>query len=189
MTSSNLRQIVFLSLCLGIFGCSFFKTKYEEIPPDLSPVTPPVVISDSTWGWKLYDIYENQYLFSEAKHHTIFLNIWATWCGPCIAEMPGLHRMYDSLKTEGVELFFVTEESPDTVERFMEKKKFTLPIFFSRDGIPAQLKTGLYPTTYVIDSNGRIVFREKRSAQWDHPSALQAIRRVNRERRYEEEKK
>jgi thiol-disulfide isomerase/thioredoxin len=166
-----------------------FKTKYEEIPPDLNPLTPPVVISDSTWGWKLYDVYGNQYLLSEVKHYTIFLNIWETWCEPCLVELPGLQRMYDSLKTEGIELFFVTEENAEIVRRFVEEKKYTLPVFLSRDGVPNQLRTGAYPTTYVIDSKGRIVFKEMRSAKWDHPSVLAALRKVNEERRHEQDKK
>ncbi len=175
-------------LPLGLFAqdCS---TKYEEISPDLAPLNPSVEISDSTWGWKLYDEYGNQYLFSEAKGRTIFLNSWATWCQPCLAELPGLQRMYDSLKTEGIELFFVTEENSDVVRRFLNKNGYTIPVFFSRDAIPTQLRTGLYPTTFLIDPMGRIVYRVMRSAKWDNQEVLRKIRGVSRERGYEEEGK
>jgi cytochrome c biogenesis protein CcmG, thiol:disulfide interchange protein DsbE len=88
----------------------------------------------------------------------VVLNFWATWCGPCRAEMPAFHNVYAELHERGVEVFAITDEPLDALRGFLEKNRITFPVL-----VDAQRKVfdhyrvnGL-PQTFVIDREGRIV--------------------------------
>jgi thiol-disulfide isomerase/thioredoxin len=101
--------------------------------------------------------------FSEFRGKTIFLNFWATWCPPCIAEMPNIQKLYDDVGNQD-DLVFVMlslDEDPDKARAFVKRKEFDFPIYFLRSRRPGVYNSTAIPTTYVISPEGEIVLEKK----------------------------
>ena len=91
----------------------------------------------------------------------IVLNFWATWCPPCRAELPELAKF--AQRQEGVVAFWGIDlqESPQTVEAFLDEMQIVLPVVYDRDGKAARTFAVRYiPTTIVADAQGIILFRK-----------------------------
>ncbi|MEP3372575.1 MAG: TlpA disulfide reductase family protein [Maribacter dokdonensis] len=95
-----------------------------------------------------------------------FISYWATWCPPCIAELPGIQRLYD-VYGDRVNFLLLTQETPEKVERFVRKKGYELPIYFPKMQAPEVLQENSIPTNYVIDAQGTIIIKETGAADWN----------------------
>ncbi len=107
-------------------------------------------------------------LEAERGRRVIILNFWASWCDPCIREMPDLEKLYRRTKASGVELIAVNEDSREAVVRdFTQRKGITLPVIWDQDErIGKKYGTFRFPETYVIDLDGKIVKKIYGPADW-----------------------
>src|SRR5690606_25216154 len=94
------------------------------------------------------------------KGKTLFINLWATWCPPCRAEMPHIAELYK--KVEGEEslefLMIALDEDFEKSKRYIHDKQFTFPVFHASHGLNGSLQSQSIPTTLVVDPLGKIVF-------------------------------
>lgn len=106
---------------------------------------------------------------SEFEGKTIFLNFWATWCPPCIAEMPNIQSLYESLEQEENIVFVMVslDEDREKARAFMQRKEYTLPVYFLEGRRPGVYNSTVVPTTYVIDPDGNIALEERGMAKYD----------------------
>ncbi|MBT3449020.1 MAG: TlpA family protein disulfide reductase [Bacteroidetes Order II. Incertae sedis bacterium] len=96
-------------------------------------------------------------LLSDYRGKVIFLNFWATWCPPCLAEMPFIQSLYEDVASEDIVFVMVsTDEEVETAQRFIEAKGYTLPIYRLAGRVPAQYDVRTLPTTYVISPSGNM---------------------------------
>lgn len=96
----------------------------------------------------------------------IFLSYWATWCPPCIAELPGIQKLYADYGDK-IEFVLLTNEDKDVVKRFMTKKGYDLPVYNPQMQAPEILYETSVPTNYLIDAKGYIVIKETGAADWN----------------------
>ena len=108
---------------------------------------------------------------SDLKGKALFLNFWATWCGPCRMEMPSMEALYRRFKDRGLEIIAVNvRENQRDVAAFMDKMSLSFPAALdSRGDIAAVYGIEAFPTTYLIDRNGGIVARLVGAINWDVP--------------------
>lgn len=106
----------------------------------------------------------------------VFLNYWATWCGPCRAEMPAIQRLYDKTRDLGVVFLLVSDEKPEKITAYLRKNAFTMPIYRSTKGRPAAFQTQGIPATFILGPDGRVAFSHTGAARWDDDSALAFLR-------------
>ncbi|WP_051285217.1 TlpA family protein disulfide reductase [Aequorivita capsosiphonis] len=118
------------------------------------------------YNWNLSKLDEGAIYLSESKGKVMVINFWATWCPPCVAEMPSFQKLYDSYG-EKVDFYFVTSEGPDKVKKFMDKNGYSLPIFLQSYKAPVALESNALPTTYLISKSGEIVIEETGAADWN----------------------
>src|SRR5581483_9645904 len=117
---------------------------------------------------------------SDYKGKTVLLNFWATWCGPCVKEMPSLDKLQAAMSKEvGKDKFAVLPLSLDgpswrKVKPFYDEQKLAdLGIYFDKKKKAMQaLEVSILPTSVLIDPQGRIVGRLEGDAEWDTPEAL-----------------
>jgi thiol-disulfide isomerase/thioredoxin len=95
---------------------------------------------------------------------TTFINVWATWCGPCQAELPFVQRIYDSLRDKpGVRVLTLNiDDNPGVIEGYMKQRGFTFPVIAAREYVEGQLKVDGIPRNWIVDSEG--VLRLERQA-------------------------
>ena len=118
------------------------------------------------YNWQLKGINTADLDFETAKNKVIIVNMWATWCPPCVAEMPSLQDLYNDYKDQVV-FVFVTSEGAEKVTPFMEKNNYNLPIYNMMSKEPDLLSTQSIPTTYLINKKGEIVIKKTGAANWN----------------------
>ncbi len=118
------------------------------------------------YNWDLMQLNGDVANFSQSKGKIIIVNFWATWCPPCVAEMPSFQKLYDDYGSQ-VDFYFITSEKPEKVEKFMQRNKYALPIFLQTAEAPKQLESSVLPTTYLISKSGEIIIDEEGAANWN----------------------
>tara|TARA_R110000782_G_scaffold211439_9_gene299366 strand:- start:211 stop:777 length:567 start_codon:yes stop_codon:yes gene_type:complete len=95
-----------------------------------------------------------------------FLSYWATWCPPCIAELPGIQELYTDYGDK-IDFVLVTQEETEKVQKFMTKKGYDLPVYIAQMQAPEILQSNSLPTNYIIDATGNIIIKEIGAADWN----------------------
>jgi thiol-disulfide isomerase/thioredoxin len=112
---------------------------------------------------------------ADFKGRLVVVNLWATWCAPCIKEMPSLDRMNARLKDKGLALLAISQDrgGAKTVAPFIEKLGLkSLPVYLDpKGGVQRALGVRGLPTTIVFDADGRELGRFEGDANWDGPDA------------------
>lgn len=119
-----------------------------------------------SYDWNLKGLNTSSIDFNTTKNKVVFVNFWATWCPPCIAEMPSIQKLYNDYKDK-VEFVFVSNEKWPTIEAFYKDKGYNLPTYNTLSKIPNQLESNSIPATFIIDKNGTIVVDKKGPADWN----------------------
>ncbi|MDZ7691739.1 MAG: TlpA disulfide reductase family protein [Balneolaceae bacterium] len=106
---------------------------------------------------------------SDFKGKVIFLNYWATWCPPCIAEMPNIQALYEQFNSNNQIAFAMIsmDEDPEKAQRFIERKDFTFPVYHLAGPRPPELRSTLLPTTFVINKNAQILVKKRGMAHYN----------------------
>jgi peroxiredoxin len=107
----------------------------------------------------------------------VFLNFWATWCGPCREEMPSMEALYRRFKDRGLQILAVNvQESPRQAAAFMDQWGLTFPVALdSRGNVGNTYGVMAIPTTYIINQEGEIISRVVGSLNWDTPKLFSAF--------------
>jgi DsbE subfamily thiol:disulfide oxidoreductase len=108
----------------------------------------------------------------------VFLNMWASWCGPCRTEMPGMDRLYHEFKGKGFEILAVNvKDKREDALRFLKELKISYPVALDPQG-EVGLLYGAWgmPTTYLIDRKGAVLARLWGPADWYSPAARNLIK-------------
>ncbi|SIR02076.1 TlpA family protein disulfide reductase [Pontibacter lucknowensis] len=120
-------------------------------------------------GFKMVDLNGKTVNFESLKGKVIFLNIWATWCPPCIAEMPNIHSLYKKMDPNKVAfvMLSVDEGGMEKVKKFVDKKKYTFPVYMPASQFPQEFYSTAIPTTFIISPEGKIVAKQEGMAEYD----------------------
>ena len=124
------------------------------------------VLTDLDYNWVLARSENEPYYFSNLRNNVVILNFWATWCPPCVAEMPELQSLYKKYG-DRVAFVLVTKEKPDVVEAFMKKNQYLMPVFYLDSDPPAVLSFNAFPTTFIISKDGHVVSKKTGAANWN----------------------
>ncbi len=117
--------------------------------------------------WKLQDTEGNAINLADMKGKVLFINMWATWCPPCVGEMPEIQKLYDIYKdNDDIAFFMVSNEKSGKIKSFVDKKGYSFPVFTSISNSPDAFASKSIPTTFVISKKGEIVVRETGAANW-----------------------
>ena len=145
----------------GMMEVGFFQ---PSLPTDLSVTTSiPDVTFQDTKGKTIH--------LDDLKGKVVFINFWATWCPPCIAEMPSINVLYEKLKNNPNIVFLIVDADGDFKKSvpFMQKRRFTMPLCKVTSGVPESLASTAIPVTTIIDKAGRITFHHEGGIDYSNP--------------------
>ena len=155
--SASLLLIIF-------FGCSpTSKETKESLPENLVDRI------------DLVDLEGNKVDIKEFKDKTIFLNFWATWCKPCIAEMPDIDKASQILGEEDFVFLAASDESIEKIVNYAKDVDFSFKIVKSNRS-SFDMDFMALPTTLIINKNGEIVYNEVGARKWDSETEIQRLR-------------
>lgn len=100
---------------------------------------------------------------ADQRGKVVFINFWATWCPPCIAEMPSINKLYSEFKDDDKVVFMMVDVDNNRAksQKFMDKRKFNLPVYTPASQIPSSYMGGSIPTTIVLNKYGKVVFKHE----------------------------
>ncbi|SUZ69983.1 uncharacterized protein METZ01_LOCUS22837 [marine metagenome] len=121
------------------------------------------------------DLYENNLDLSVYKGKRIVINYWATWCGPCIKEMPTIKRAEEILEDYGYIFLLVSDETISEISNFKNYSNFNFNFLKS---IESYETLGIYsiPTSYIFDENGKIIETIVGAIEWDSEEMINKLK-------------
>jgi thiol-disulfide isomerase/thioredoxin len=116
-------------------------------------------------------------LGNKMKDQVVFLNFWATWCPPCVAETPSIEKLYRKIG-DRVAFACISNESFDTLLEFRKKSGYTFPMYRRSQGPPSEFNTGGIPATFILSKNRKILLKHVGGADWAHESVVAFLEEV-----------
>lgn len=108
------------------------------------------------------------------------LNFWATWCPPCVQEMPSIERLHQAMKGTAFRVVAIsTGEQKKTVADFIKKNKYTFPVYLDETTrLGSSFASQGIPTTYILDKSGKIIAGIVGSREYDDPELIAALKEL-----------
>jgi len=114
---------------------------------------------------------------SDLEGKVVVINFWASWCTPCVRELPALERLKDRLESSGGTVLAVNAgESLSQIKRFLKRRPTTLLVLRDeKSEASSDWKVSSMPTTFVVDASGRVVMRVVGETLWDEQALMDRI--------------
>ena len=118
--------------------------------------------------------------FADLIDRPLLVNFWASWCPPCVHELPDLAVLDDALAAEGMGVMLVglDRKGRDFAEDFLAKKGITIParIYEPSGQLPRELKIKVMPTSFLITAEGQMIGRIEGPLDWSSPQVIDAVK-------------
>jgi thiol-disulfide isomerase/thioredoxin len=157
-----------LSSIAGFSNAAIMETGLMDFEPETE--TKAEAEEPFDYNFSIKDLQGNEVDFNQFKGKVVFINLWATWCGPCRAEMPSIQALYDSVKKDNIEFVMLSLDAPQSqhkISKYIDDKSFTFPIYVPGNGLPEQLSVPSIPTTFVISKDGKIKTKKVGTARYN----------------------
>ncbi len=125
----------------------------------------------------LPDVNGKAYTLADYHGRVTVVNFWASWCPPCVEEIPSLNRLREKMRDLPFTLISVNyAETPQTIQTFMQRVFVDFPVLMDEDGhVAAQWKVFAFPSTFVIDPQGRMAYGVNAGIEWDTVEVIDAL--------------
>jgi len=157
------------------FGCGNTGTKNEAKAEKVEQPAEPAAPKTQELSFK--DKEGKVVQLSALKGKVVFINFWATWCPPCIHELPSIDQLRKSLK-DNKDIVFLMVDVDGDIEKssaFMTENKYDLPLYIPESEIPPEFLGQSIPTTVILDKAGKIVERLEGSRDYGAPEIKKAL--------------
>jgi thiol-disulfide isomerase/thioredoxin len=116
----------------------------------------------------------------ELQGKVVFVNRWASWCPPCVAEMPGIHALYQKMDPRKVAFVMISlDANPAKAQTLLKRQGYTFPVYFATGPLPAPFDSNSIPSTVILDPDGQVVARHNGMADYDTPEFRAALEELS----------
>ena len=165
----------------GLMKLGFFNPNLDDSLISTKSENPnPKNSKPANYTMNLVDQNGKKVSLEDLKGKVVFINFWATCCGPCIAEMPSIQKLYDRFKDNDEVAFVLLEAEGNKTKatNFMEKKKLNLPVYYPAGDFPTEFFRGSLPTTVILDKQGNIAHITEGMADYSGQDIVDFINKV-----------
>ncbi len=170
----NGRNIVYLVLLVALAAIAFvpgLKLKVRDLFFPVAEIKNAVSITDSDYDIDLKGInVASTNLKTLRSEKPIFLNFWGTWCPPCREEWPTIESLYKTQNSKVNFVLIAMQDQEDAVRKFLQDNNYTAPVYIAQSPLPDKLLPKVFPTTYLINKDGKILLKEEASKDWNAQS-------------------
>jgi len=127
--------------------------------------------------FKLTDMQGQQSRFDDYRGHITLVNFWATWCPPCVEEVPSLNRLAERYREQPFAVVSIDfRESAETVDDFMQKVAVDFPVLLDEAGQASMAwKVFSLPSSFIVDGQGRLRYSANRAIDWDSAEVWRVV--------------
>jgi len=123
------------------------------------------------------DLEGNAIELSDFKGKRVLINFWATWCKPCIEEMPALLKAEAALENENYVFLLASDQSMEKIKAFKEKKGFDFN-YLKFNGAMADFEISALPATFIYNEEGKWRNRIDGATEWDDPKIIDKLKAI-----------
>lgn len=179
----NGRKIVVLLIAFALLlsGCNSAAQPEETASPSPAQVSETAEISAavSTTAEEGYDkgdvmpdfsvatIDGGSFKLSDNTDKIVFVNLFATWCGPCMNEMPDIQELYDEYKDKVSFIIIDVGDSKESVSAFAEDGSYTFPVGYSEDGSFGDYSVQFIPQSFILNTDGTISYYSSGASDYE----------------------
>jgi len=129
---------------------------------------------------KFKDQNGNTVTLAELKGKVVFINFWATWCPPCLAEMPSINKLYERHKNNSDVVFIMLDADSNFAKAngYMKARKYAMPVYQMASSVPEQIFAGSLPTTVIFDKQSRLSFKHEGAANYNSKKFVEFMEKL-----------
>ncbi len=178
---TKISDIIFIAFIIALFipqgrmaiGGGINRVKAFFMQPSIEKER---IQLDENLSWEILDLNGQKHNFSDYEGKVKFINLWATWCPPCIGEMPEIQDLYNQFKDNNEVVFLmISDENINKIGSFITKKKYTFPVFQSIGDTPLGFRSNSIPTTFILSKDNKLVSKTIGSANWSGKKTIKLI--------------
>ncbi len=161
MSKTNAVKAAILVAILG--GTVYFALRQRQARP--------LAIGDSAPDFSVPAVPSGSLNLKNYRGQVVVLNLWATWCPPCVEETPSLEQFAEKMRDRGVIVLSVSvDEDQNALQDFIQKNHISYPVGRDPDrSLAARYGTFQFPETYILDHRGLVAEKVVGAADWDDP--------------------
>lgn len=145
----------------GKVGSDARKTEISIRSPEARSSGPGVPTGEPAPVFALKDLDGNEINLTDQRGKVVLVDFWATWCPPCLKELPHIQRFHEQYRDKGlVVLAISTDQEKEKVRPFVEQHGYTFPVLFADGKVESAYKVGGIPVVYLIDREGAVQFHQ-----------------------------
>lgn len=177
---SKITDVLFILLIIGLLipqtrtPIIVFVKQLTNFSPSVSAKDDFGTLSKKDYQWEFLDSGHQKRQLEDFKNKPILINFWATWCPPCLAEMPSLQKLQNDYGNK-VNFIFISNEEQSLTFQFLQDKEWNLKSYRPLNHTPELLQSNSIPTTFIIDQNGKIVVKETGNKNWNGDSVRELL--------------
>ncbi|HUQ96288.1 MAG TPA: TlpA disulfide reductase family protein [Chitinophagaceae bacterium] len=166
-----LKSWVAVGLAASLYSCSGEATQKTADAPDVTTATPAVQTTpakEQLPPFAMVDAAGNTVGIQQFRGKKIFVNLWATWCPPCRAEMPSIEKLYSIADTSKVQFVMLSlDKDFETAKKYVQTNHFTAPIFYPAGDLPPLFSVNGIPTTFIFNEQGQLLEQHEGSENYN----------------------
>ena len=172
-TSNDLKQYKKYYNDLAVL----YLNEVMEVPELLPPEKTDMEIDKVDFSFntlQFQNLEDESFRIQDFQGKILFINYWATWCNPCLAEMPSMVELYEQFKhNEMIEFLYLSREKMNVIKKFVPNDEYLqkLPLYKVTTDDQFFATTGI-PTTFIINKEGKVVVKDVGSAFWNDESVI-----------------
>ncbi|WP_223648691.1 TlpA family protein disulfide reductase [Hymenobacter psoromatis] len=180
--TTSLRLPVLSTMQRGLLATGLWRAAPPAAPAggrETLPVRFASVRADYPYPLPLYTLDGRPANLRQFRGKAVLVNLWASWCPPCLAEMPGLQALYQKTDTAKVAFVLISlDANPNKARALLKRKGYTLPVFFPAAPLLAPFDSPSIPSTVILTPAGRLADRHDGMADYDTPEFRAALEKL-----------
>lgn len=159
---------ILLLFVFAAYSCSNSNAEQQQISSPQTVGVNPAPAAVVLPAFKMVDLNGKPFNLADFKGKKVFVNLWASWCPPCKAEIPSIERLYSKVdKSKAAFIMLSLDNNFETAVKFSAKNKMLTPVYYPAENLPSLFNVEGIPATFIFDENGNLTNRIEGGDDYD----------------------